>query len=188
GQADLALTAYLCLATLAVWRWQSSSDWRWLMLVGAFSAAAALTKFEGLPRICLLAVALLVEFAIAPRTSRVRQLISALLSLIAPALAAWLLWTGFQLTHAIPSNAEHVGSFQPLALGGVLLALLGVFAGVRTGGGLGVAAAAWLVAANKLVDPPQRLLVLAVAAQALGTLFAFLVSATSPETEVLTSA
>lgn len=189
GQADLALTAYLCLATLAVWQWSRTSDSAsqnsWLIVVGIFGAATALTKFEGLPRLGLLAVALVAEAALARDLKRVWL---PLLSLLAPALIAWLLWTEFQLSHAIPANAEHIGNFQPLAVGGVLLALVSVFAGVRTGGGLLISLAAWILSSGKLFKPPLRFLVLVVAAQAFGTLFAFLVSTPSPEAEVLTSA
>ena len=185
GQADLALTAYLTLATLAVWQSQRTSDRRFLVQAAIFGAAVALTKFEGLPRLGLLGLALLIEAAWA------RQLVRAwppVLSLIGPALAAWLVWTAFQLSHAIPANAEHIGGLQLLALGGVLAALLGVFGGVRTGGGVLVAAAGWVVAAGKLLKPPLRTLVLVATLQALGTVVAFLLSSTAPEVEVRTSA
>ncbi|MBV9132835.1 MAG: hypothetical protein JO318_09055, partial [Chloroflexi bacterium] len=76
----------------------------------------------------------------------------------------------------------------PLAIGGVLLALVGVFAGVRTGGGLAVAVSAWIVSARTLAQPALRLLAIVVVVQAVGTLAAFLVSSTAPEIEVQTSA
>jgi hypothetical protein len=59
---------------------------------------------------------------------------------------------------------------------------------VRTGGGLLVAALAWAVAAGQLLGSGLRLLALVVVGQALATLLAFLVSATSPDVEVRTSA
>ena len=187
GQADLALTTYLCLATLAVWHWhrQRAGDGRWLLQVAIFAAAAALTKFEGAPRIALLAVALIVEGVIA---RAIWRQVPALLSLFVPTAAAWFLWTAFQLARGIPANAEHLGGFQPLAIGGVLLALVGVFAGVRTGGGLAVAVSAWIVSARTLAQPALRLLAIVVVVQAVGTLAAFLVSSTAPEIEVQTSA
>lgn len=190
GQADLALTAYLCLATLAVWQWQRSRsvepDARnaWLLQAAIFAAAAALTKFEGLPRVGLLALPLVIDAAMA----RAWRTWPALLCLLVPATACWLVWTAFQLGHGIAANAEHVGAFQPLAVGSVLLALLAVFAGVRTGGGVLVAIAAWALSWRQLLEPYLRLLVLVVVMQALGTLAAFLVSSTAPDVEVLTSA
>jgi hypothetical protein len=149
-----------------------------------FAAAAALTKFEGLPRVAVVVVAVLVE----ARLSRERRPGPALLALLVPAVAAAALWTAFQVTHGIPANAEHVGAFQPLAIVGVLGALAAIFGGLRTGGPLLVAALAWLATARLLLAPPLRLLVLVVVGQALATLLAFLLSATSPEVEVATSA
>ncbi len=101
---------------------------------------------------------------------------------------AMLLWTAFELTHGITPNAEHIGQFQPLALGSVLLALVAVFGGIRTGGGLVVAALAWAIAGRQLFCPPIRLLTLVVLGQLAATLTAFLLSSTSPEIEVRTSA
>src|SRR5438132_472427 len=60
GQADLALTAYLTMASLAIVQWQRAPDKRWLIQAAIFGAATALTKFEGLPRIGVLVVAALV--------------------------------------------------------------------------------------------------------------------------------
>jgi hypothetical protein len=184
GQADLALTACLCLVTLAVYQWWHEPDPMWLAQIGVFSAAAALTKFEGPPRLGILVIVILVEAWLCRRA----RMWSVLLAVILPALLASGLWTLFQLTHAIPANAEHVGTFQPLAVLGVLGALVAVFGGVRTGGGLVVAALAWVASARWLLIAPLRLLVLVVVGQALATLLAFLLSATSPETEVATSA
>jgi hypothetical protein len=184
GQADLALTVYLCLATFAVWQWHQAEDRRWLVQAAIFSAAAALTKFEGLPRVGLVALALLVEAALA-RTWRVWP---PLLAMVVPALVAWLLWTAFELTHAITPNTEHIGPFQPLAIGGVVVALVAVFAGVRNGGGLVMAAATWALSIREVLSPPLRLLAVVVVVEALATLVAFLVSSTAPDVEVLTSA
>jgi hypothetical protein len=90
----------------------------------------------------------------------------------------------FELSHGITPNAEHLGQFQPLAIGSVLLSLAAVFGGVRTGGGLLVAAIAWVVSAKHL----PRLPVLIVLGQLVATLLAFLLSDTSPDVEVRTAA
>jgi hypothetical protein len=184
GQADLALTVYLCLATFAVWQWHQAADRRWLLQAALFGAAAALTKFEGLPRVGLVGLALVAEAALA-RTWRVWP---PLLALVIPALVAWLLWTAFELTHAIAPNAEHIGPLQPLAIGGIVVALVAVFAGVRSGGGLLVTALAWALSLREVFSPPLRLLAIVVVVEALATLVAFLVSSTAPDVEVLTSA
>jgi hypothetical protein len=185
GQADLELTVYLTLATLAVWQWQRAPDRRWLIQAGIFSAAVALSKFEGLPRLGLVGVVLVVE---ALWTRQLWRAWPPILSLLGPALAASLVWTAFQVSHGIPANAEHIGGLQLLALGGVLAALVAVFGGVRTGGGVLLAVIACAVAAHKLLVPPLRLLALVALAQAAGTLLAFLLSSTAPDVEVLTSA
>ena len=88
----------------------------------------------------------------------------------------------------IAANGEHIGPFQPPAASGVVVALVAVFGGVRTGGGLLVTALSWAIAPCKLVEAPLRLLTLVAVGQAAGTLLAFLLSAPSPEVEVLTSA
>ena len=184
GQADLALTACLCLAALAAWQWQRSPDRAWLVQAGVFAAAAALAKFEGAPRVGVLVVALVIGAAMARR----RPPLAAAVSLTVGAAAAWLLWTSFQLGHGIAPNAEHLGGFDPLALGGVALALLAVFGGIRTGGGVAVAVLAWAVAGRALFRTPLRPLSLIVLGQLIATLLAFLLSATAPEVEVRTSA
>ncbi len=178
------MTAFLTLATLAIVQWQNSPSRQWLVQAGIFAAAAALTKFEGLPRVGVLVVAVLLE-AVLMRSPK--GAVPALV-LAAAAGVATLLWTAFELTHGITPNAEHIGQFQPLALGSVLLALLAVFGGVRTGGGLLVAALAWVIAGRQLFCPPQRLLTLVVLGQLVATLVAFLLSSTSPDLEVRTSA
>ncbi len=184
GQADLPLTAYLTLATLAVVHWQRSTSTIWLVQAAIFAAAAALTKFEGLPRVSVVAAALLVEAALV----RNLRLVTPALLLLAAAGLATLLWTAFELTHGITPNAEHIGQVQPLALGGVLLTLAAVFGGVRTGGGVLVAGLACAVAGRQLLCPPVRLIVLVVLGQLAATLAAFLLSGTAPEVEVRTSA
>jgi hypothetical protein len=184
GQADLALTTFLTLATLAAWQWQQTPNRAWLVQVGLFSAAAALTKFEGLPRVGIVAVVVLVEGVLVGRP----RLWAPVLALAVPAVLVAALWLVVELTRGIAANGEHVGAFQPLAVGSVVLALVAVFGGVRTGGGLVVVALAWLASARALFEPALRVLTLVVIAQALATLLAFLVSATSPAVEVSTSA
>src|SRR5439155_14821848 len=98
------------------------------------------------------------------------------------------LWIGFELTHGIVPNGEHVAPFQPLAIGSVLVALAAVFGGVRTGGGVLAAVLAWAVSAPKLLVGQLRPLTLVVIGQLLATFVAFLLSATTPEVEVRTAA
>ena len=73
-------------------------------------------------------------------------------------------------------------------LASVLVALVAVFGGIRTGGGILVAVLAWAVAGRQLICPPLRLLTLVVVGQFLATLAAFLLSSASPDIEVRTSA
>ena len=105
-----------------------------------------------------------------------------------PAGVASLLWTAFELTHGIAANAEHFGQFQPLALGGVLVSLAAMFGGIRTGGGVLVAGLAWAVAGRCMFSGRLRLISLVVLGELAGTLLGFLLSSTSPEIEVRTSA
>src|SRR5438105_8670459 len=184
GQADLALTAYLTLATLATVHWQRSANTAWLIQASLFGAAAALTKFEGFPRVGMVVAALFVEAILV----RNRRYLQPALLLTAPAGLATLLWTAFELTHDITPNAEHIGQFQPFALASVLLALVALFGGLRTGGGVLVAALAWAVTGRRLLCPPLRLPSVIVLGQLLATLVAFMFSSTSPEVEVSTSA
>jgi hypothetical protein len=88
----------------------------------------------------------------------------------------------------VAANGEHIGPFQPMAIGGMLLALMAVFGGLRSGGGLLVAVLAWVVSIPKLFQPLLRPLALVVVGQMIATLVAFLLSATAPEVEVQTSA
>jgi hypothetical protein len=185
GQADLALTAYLSLATLAIVRWQRSPNSRWLMQAGIFAAAAALTKFEGLPRVGVVVVALIIEAVLA---RNLKYVLPALVLTAAAGLAT-LLWTAIELAQSITPNAEHIGELQPLALASMLIALAAVFGGVRTGGSLLVAGLAWAVAGRQLLCPPLRLAALVVLGQFAATLAAFMLSSGSPpDIEVRTSA
>jgi hypothetical protein len=184
GQADLALTVFLTLATLAVVRWQRAPNRMWLVQATLFAGAAGTTKLEGLPRIVVLALAI-VLVALAGRQPKP---VFVALMLTAAAGATTLLWIVVAARHDISSNSEHLGSFQPLALGAVVVSLVAVFGGVRAGGGLLVAAFTWAVAGRRLLDESVRLLTVAVIGQAAATVLAFLVSDTAPAIEVGTSA
>jgi Glycosyltransferase family 87 len=185
GQADLALTAYLTLATLALVQWQRDQRNPWLMQAALFGAGAALSKFEGLPRVGVVVAALLVEALL---TRRWAGYFGAAVLLVGSAGCASLLWTAVAATHGITPNAEHFGQFQPQAIGGVLVTLGAVLGGVRTGGGVLVACLAWIVAGRRMFSGRLRLVSLVVLGELLATLLAFLLSSASPEIEVQTSA
>ncbi|MDQ3809313.1 MAG: hypothetical protein M3336_03390, partial [Chloroflexota bacterium] len=182
GQADLALTAYLTLATLALWQWQ----WRWrrgvtnsrgwLAQAALFAAAAALTKYEGLPRLAVLAVAVLLA----------RQP-TGLVTAVAGGVA-YALWLVYRLQHGIQASGEHLSHFQPQAIGATLVTTAAVLGGIRTGGGVLVAVCAWAVNIRRVFEPRVRLLTVVVLGQLLATLLAFLVSETPPELQARTSA
>ena len=141
------------MATLAVWQYHQAPDRAWLIQAALFSAAAALTKFEGLPRVGVVVLALLAEMLVA-RLLRAPAPAQATgqgegqggrtwpiaLTLAASASVGALLWTALELTRGIAANGEHIGPFQPPAASGVVVALVAVFGGVRTGGGLLVTA------------------------------------------------
>jgi len=184
GQADLALTAYLTLATLALVQWQRDHRNQWLLQAALFGAAASLSKFEGLPRVGVVAAALLLEALL---TRRWGPPLRASALLLAAAGAASLLWTAFEASHGITANAEHFGQVQLTAIGSVVVTLVAVLGGVRTGGGILVAVLAWAVAGRCMVSTRLRLISLVVLGELAGTLLAFLMSA-SPEIEVRTSA
>ncbi|MGI9147430.1 MAG: hypothetical protein ACR2IK_12885 [Chloroflexota bacterium] len=186
GQADLALTAYFTLATLAALQWQAAPSRLWLVQAALFAAAATLAKVEGLPRIGVVVAALVLE-ALLTRRSVAKTAVAALILVTASGAAA-LLWTAFEATHGITLNAEHFGPFQPLALGGVLLSLAAVFGGIRTGGGILVACLAWAAAGPRMLSGRLRLISLVVLGELAATVLGFLFSSTSPDTEVRTSA
>ena len=116
GQADLALTAYLTLATLAAWQWLHTADRRWLVHIALFGAAAALTKYEGLPRVGVVVLALLVEASLA----RCRKHVQPALALGVAAVVGYLPWLAFRWLHGIGATSEHINQFQPAALGGAV--------------------------------------------------------------------
>jgi hypothetical protein len=184
GQADLALTAYLTLATLAVWQWRGAPDRRWLVQAALFGAAAALTKYEGAPRVGVL---VLVVMLIALFERCLRRALPAVTIGLAVS-AAYLTWLAFRGVHGIATTSEHLSQFQPQAVGSVLGALVGVFGGVRTGGALVVVGLAAVLAGRRLMEPRYRLLSLVVLGQVVATVLAFLVSDTAPDVQARTSA
>jgi hypothetical protein len=185
GQADLALSTYLCLTTLAVWQWRGAPDRRWLVQAALFAAAAALTKYEALPRLGVLVVAVITVAALERCLSQ--RSLPALTVALAAALA-YLPWLAYRALHGVTTSSEHLSQFQPQALGATLIALLAVFGGIRTGGALLVAAATAVLAGPRLLRPRYRLLTLAVVLQLLATILAFLVSDTAPDVQARTSA
>ena len=184
GQADLALTAYLTLATLAAWQWLHAPDRRWLVQIAVFGAAAALTKYEGIPRIGVVVLALLLASLLA----RCRAHAQPAVVLGVAAALGYLPWLAFRGLHGIAATSEHISQFQPAAIGSVLVALIAVLGGVRTGGGALAAVLTWLLAARDLFSPRFRLLTLVVLGQVLATLLAFLISETAPDVQARTSA
>lgn len=183
GQADLALTAYLTLATLAAWQHLQSPHRMWLVQLAVFGAAASLTKYEGVPRIAVVVVALLIEAGL----TRCRKPLQPALVLGAAAIAGYAPWLAYRALHDIPGTNEHISQFQPLAIGGVLLATAVVLAGIRTGGAVIVVVVGWIAAGKLLIKPPLRLLTLIVLGHALATLLAFLISETAPDIQARTS-
>ena len=184
GQADLALTAYLTMATLAIWQWRGEAHRRWLVQAALFGAACALTKYEGVPRIAVVLLAVVILAALERCWPRA---IPALVVGVAVAVA-YLPWLAFRAVHGIQGTSEHLSQLQPQALGATLAALGDVFAGVRTGGALLVSALALVLAGPRLFRPRYRLLTLIVLGQLLATLLAFLVSETAPDVQARTSA
>jgi len=187
GQADLALTTYFSLATLALLQWQRAPAAGWLIQAALFAAAASLTKLEGWPRIGIVGAVLILETLLVRPIAPARNVRAALVPVIAGGVA-FLAWSAVAAARGITSNAEHLGQFQPLALGGVLVSLAAVFGGVRTGGGILVACLAWAVAGGCMFAGRLRPISLIVVGELAGTLAAFLLSSTSPEIEVRTSA
>jgi hypothetical protein len=130
-------------------------------------------------------VALLIEVALSRRWA---PNIRAATVLVLAGGVVWLAWTAFALTHGITANAEHLGQFQPLVIGGVLLSLADVLGGVRTGGGVLVAGLAWAIAGRCMFAGHLRFISLVVMGELAATLVAFLLTSTAPEIEVRTSA
>jgi cytochrome bd-type quinol oxidase subunit 2 len=153
------------------------------MQAGVFAAAVALSKYEGLPRVAVVVIALAIEAPLAHRRTWAPGLCLAL-----GAVVGYAPWLAFEFSHGIQPSAEHLSTLQPQALGSVLTSLVAVLAGVRTGGGVLVVLLAAGVAGRSVLQPPARLLGLVVLGQAAATLLAFLLSDTTPEVEVRTAA
>jgi len=129
-------------------------------------------------------LALLVEALLA----RCRKHVQPALVLGVAAVVGYLPWLAFRWLHGIGATSEHISQFQPAALGAVLLAVVAVLGGVRTGGGVLAAALVWLTAGRQLLQPGYRLLTLVVLGQLIATLVAFLISETAPDVQARTSA
>jgi hypothetical protein len=181
GQADLALTAYLTLATLAAWQWQRGRERQWLVQVAVFGAAAALTKYEGLPRVGIVVAALAIN-GLWCRTA-----IRPALVLTGSAIVSYAPWLVFRHLHGIAATSEHLAQLQPQALGTVLTTSVQVLAGVRTGGAVVVALLAFVAAGRKPFEREWRLLTMIVVGQLAATFGAFLVSEAAPDVQVRTS-
>ena len=127
GQADLALTAYLTLATLAAWQWQRTRRSRLAACRSAvFGGRRGADQVRGL--------------AARRRRGRGHRVVEALpwrwpsehtvgaaLCLVGPAPAGIAGCGSLVEAHAwrSPRTPSTSGPFQPLAIGGVLLALVG---------------------------------------------------------------
>jgi hypothetical protein len=184
GEADLALTVYLSLTVLALLRWCDTLERGWIAQAMLFGAAAAVTKYEGIFRVGVVLVALGVEIALRRR----RAQLAGAVSVAVASVAAYVSWATFRSVHGIEVNSEHLSQFQPEATGSVLVALGVALGGVRTGGGLVVAALGWVLAGMRIVLPPLRFLALVVVGQLTTTLLAFLVTGDSPALQVQLSA
>ncbi len=189
GEADLALTAFLTLGVLALFEWQRAEARTrrlWLVLACLFAGAAALTKYEGLYRVLVVAAVLAAEGWIG-RRDRVQHAGAA----AGVALASGLLllpWMVLRITHALPASNEHTSGLNPGAAAEVLRALVATFGGVRTGGWSVVLVLGALAVSRRLLRPPLRLLTLVSLAQGLATLGAFFITGSSPAIQVQTSA
>jgi hypothetical protein len=186
GQGDLALTACLCLATLAAFQAQREPSRAWLVQTGVFGLGAGLTKYEGLARLGVVIAALLLE-AFLSRRARLAQSAGVLAG---AALVGYLPWVVFRALHQIAVTSEHLSHLQPEASVAVLAALVIAFASLRTGGGLLVAGLGLggSLLQRTLLQPPLRLLALVVLGQATATFLAFLVTDYSPVLQVQLSA
>jgi hypothetical protein len=152
--------------------------------VALFGAAAGLTKYEGLPRVGVVVVALVVVAVLA----RCRTYALPALVLAVAAGLAYLPWLALRWQHGIAASAEHVNQLQPAAFGAVVVTVVAVLAGIRTGGGVLVALAAGLPAGRRVLDSRYRLLTVVVLGQLVATFVAFLISDTAPDVQARTSA
>ncbi len=189
GEADLALTAFLTLGILALFQWhraRPASRRAWLFQACLFGGAAALTKYEGIYRVLVVAAALVAEGLLTHREWRRHGWTAA--AVLLASTAALLPWVAFRQIHGVAVTGEHAGALRWDAAAAVLRALLGTFGGVRAGGWVLVLALGAFAVPRQLVTPPLRFLTLVVLAQTLATLGAFFITGSSPEVQVLTSA
>ena len=178
GQADLALTAYLTLATLAVWQWQRAADRAGSSRRRCSAPPAALTKYEGLPRVAVVLLAVLLVAAL--ERCRPRAL-PALVVGVAVALAYAAVARASARSTASPRSSEHLSQLQPPA---IRRAARGTGRRLRRGAHRRRTAgrrADVALLARRLLDAALPLLSLVVLGQLLATLLAFLVSDTAPD-------
>jgi hypothetical protein len=188
GQGDLALTGFLCLATLAAFQAQREPRRAWLVQTAIFGLGAGLTKYEGLPRVGVVVLALAFEALLSRRAA----LLQAAGVLAGAALLGYLPWLVFRAVHNIAVTSEHVSHLQLEATLPVLAALGVAFASLRAGGGVLVSMLGLGLALShprhELLRPPLRLLGLVVLGQLAATVLAFLVTDYSPVLQVQLSA
>ncbi|GAC1325578.1 MAG: hypothetical protein NVSMB2_24240 [Chloroflexota bacterium] len=184
GQADLPMTAFLTLATLACWHWTRDRNREWLVHAGVFAAAAALCKLEGGPRLAVVALAIGADAVMARERDIARPIAVLAVAIALPAV----IWTAVANAASISPNSEHLGALQAGAALPVMAALIAVFRGIRTGGGLVIAALAWMLAGAALLRQPARVLTLVAIGEVAATLLGFLTAAGDPVVQVRTSA
>lgn len=182
GQADLALTAFLTLSTLALYQWVRTSHGGWLVQAVVFGGGAALTKYEGLYRVVVVAVAL-AGYAVLTR-DRWR----ASLSVAAAYAALSALWSSpwalYRWIYNIPVGGEHISGLQWLAAPAVAAALLDVLRGFRTGGGVLVTFLALVGGWRTAVRAPALFLTLVLVGHAASTFLGFLATESAPDRQV----
>lgn len=189
GQADLALTAFLCLGTLALFRVQRCANRAsapWLAQAAIFFLAASLTKYEGAFRVAFILGVFALESLWARAPAR-RWLSTCIVCALA-AGAGVLVWAIFEAVFHVTASSEHLVAPDFEAIPAIARALVKAFAGIRSGGSLLVVAVGLALFARTAVRPPYRFLTLVVAVQFLATLASFLTSATDPALEVLDAA
>lgn len=185
GQADLALTVYLSLGTLALFqvtRCAPAHVVPWAVQAALFLGGAAMSKHEGLYRVAVVLAVVLLD-AVLSREGRGAPVRAALAAGVAAGFF-FLPWWLFRTLNGIEVTGEHISIPQLSRVSDVIRALVERLAGVRTGGGLLLAAAVVLLAGRRSLHRPFRFLVLVVVAHAATTLVALLVTRGSPEVQV----
>jgi hypothetical protein len=149
-----------------------------------FGLGAGLTKYEGLARVGVVVLALVLEALLSRRAALVRPAGA----LAGAAVVGYLPWVIYRAEHHIQVSSEHVSHLQLEATLPVLAALAVAFASLRAGGGVLVGVLGLGLRLDALVRPPFRLLGLVVVGQLAATLLAFLVTDYSPVLQVQLSA